>query len=314
MSHSPRRWWAPLAGLLVGLVLGVAYSWLIDPVELTNTHPALLRVDHRHDWVRLTALSYAADGDLARAKRRLVGIDDEDIEEALAALIEDYAAQGRSAETLRRLTTLAEALDIHTPAMLVYARTPTPTRPPPTSTRAPTSTPSPTPTLTPRPSRTPTNTPSPTPTPTPTRLSPLPTPAATSTPENLTPSPTPTPALAFRIAEKEQTCDPGAGQQIQIEVEDEEGQPMPGVSIWLTWAEGADRAVTGLKPELGRGYVDFAVEPDVAYAVAIDELSVPLTRNLQLEPCPPGEAGEEESEPALGGWYLAIERYVVKPE
>jgi len=61
---------APIIGLVIGLALGLAYTWVIAPVELVNTYPALLRTDYRWDWVRLAALSYVADGDMERARLR----------------------------------------------------------------------------------------------------------------------------------------------------------------------------------------------------------------------------------------------------
>ncbi|MGD1994180.1 MAG: hypothetical protein PVI59_13385, partial [Anaerolineae bacterium] len=84
-------------GVILGLTLGLIYAWLIDPVELVNTSPDLLRIDHRHEWVRMVALSYAADGDLQRARTRLRPLSPDDVEEAVVALIEAYAAQGRPA-------------------------------------------------------------------------------------------------------------------------------------------------------------------------------------------------------------------------
>ena len=44
-----------LVGIGIGLALGLVYTWVIEPVELVNTYPALLRTDYRRDWVRLAA-------------------------------------------------------------------------------------------------------------------------------------------------------------------------------------------------------------------------------------------------------------------
>ncbi|HIQ01033.1 MAG TPA: hypothetical protein EYH30_02705, partial [Anaerolineales bacterium] len=111
---------AVAAGTVLGLVLGLTYTWLIDPVELYNTVPALLRDDYRHEWIRLAALGYAADGDLDRAQARLESLEEGDVQVALAALIETYAVQGRPAETMRALSELAQEMGVDTPAMLVY--------------------------------------------------------------------------------------------------------------------------------------------------------------------------------------------------
>ena len=118
---------AVATGLTVGLVLGLIYAWLIAPVELYNTTPALLRSDYRHEWIRLAALGYVADGNLQRALSRLDGLEQEDVQTALAALIESYAAQGQPAEMLRTLSWLAEQRGVHTPVTVSYTHLTLPT-------------------------------------------------------------------------------------------------------------------------------------------------------------------------------------------
>ena len=290
---------APIVGLVIGLALGLAYMWSVAPVELINTYPALLRTDYRWDWVRMAALSYVADGDLERAHARLDGLEQDDVAGAMEALIEEYAAAGRPADTMRSLTALAEALDVHTPAMLVYRHTPA-------ASPVPTRTPSPTSTVTPTLSRAPTL--SPTRTPTPYVSSPLLTPtlSPTSTPvtPTLTPTPTPTPPLLdrLRLAEQEQRCEPGQAPHIEVVVRDERGAGLAGVEVWLTWSGGADRAVTGLKPSHGAGYADFDVEPGVRYLLGVGELGLPLVTDLRIEPCDV----EEDGEPLMCSWYVAL--------
>ena len=294
-----------VTGLVVGLLLGLVYTWGIAPVEFVNTHPALLRTDYRWTWVRLAALSYAADGDLARARARLDMLEQEDVAGAIEDLIEEYAAAGRPADTLRSLTTLAQALDVRTPAMLVYLHTPG--APPPTRTPSPTPTSTPTPTITPTP--TPTFTPTPTPTFTPTPTAELtgtlttPTPTPTLTP-TLTLTPTPTPPLPYRLqlSEQEQICAPGQAPRIELIVRSERGAQVAGIEVWLMWPGGADRAVTGLKPQSGAGYVDFNAEPGVSYTLGTTELGMPLVTGLQIEPCP----AEEDQEPVMGSWRIEL--------
>jgi len=298
---------APVVGLVIGLVLGLVYQWGLAPVELINTYPALLRTDHRWDWVRMAALSYVAEGDLERVRVRLDGLEQADVAGAMEALIEEYAAAGNPAGTMRRLTTLAEALDVHTSAMLIYQHTPGPSPP------APTRTPSPTPTLTP--SHTPTPPIVPTYTPTPYVPSPLrtSTPELTSTLPTLTLTPTPTPTLPFlhrlELSEQQQICEPGQPARIEVVVQDERGAGVTGVEVWLMWDGGADRAVTGLKPQHGTGYADFEAEPDVRYSLGVGELGMALVSNLRLEPCPVDEENEE-----IGSWRILLEPHSPETE
>ncbi|MEA3377484.1 MAG: hypothetical protein U9R72_14945 [Chloroflexota bacterium] len=296
----PLRRAAVLIGLGVGLALSLVYTWVVNPVKLTNTYPALLRSDHGHDWVRLVGLSYVADGDLEHARARLDSLEEEDVAGALGTLIEEYAAAGRSPRTLRRLTALARALDVTTPAMLVYADITV--SPVPTLTPTPTPSLTPTPTLTPSPTATPTETPTRTPSPTPTPEHTF-TPSPTSTPSpTFTPSPTPPLLKRLRLAEKEQLCDREQIPHIEVVVQDEDGEGVPGVDVWLTWSDGADRAVTGLKPGRGYGYADFNAAADVAYTVSVGELGLPLVTGLELEDCPV----EGDEEPFTGSWRLVL--------
>lgn len=280
MNGSLSRWAPLLIGLAFGLALGLVYTWVIDPVEVTNTYPSLLRTDYRWDWVRMVALSYAAEGDLGRAQARLSGISHTDISGSLQALIEEYAAAGRSADTLRRLSVLAQALNVHTPAMWVYLQTPAPTP-------VPTRTPTPFPGAEGSPTRPP-------------RTHVPPTATATPTP---TPTPTPLPISAFRVVEQEQICETGTSPRIEVIVQDAEGKGLAGIVIWLMWPGGADRAVTGLKPEKGAGYADFDVEPGVSYDLGTSELGVPLVSGLLLGSCPV----QEGEQPVTGSWRIVLE-------
>jgi len=44
-----------------------------------------------------------------------------------------------------------------------------------------------------------------------------------------------------------------------------------GIEVWVTWENGADRFVTGLKPDKGNGYGDFDMQPGGVYAIAVAE-------------------------------------------
>ncbi|MBN1177598.1 MAG: hypothetical protein JXD18_00170 [Anaerolineae bacterium] len=279
------------AGAILGLMLGLVYAWLIDPVDLYNTTPDLLRSDYLHEWVRLTALGYVVDGNVERVQARLAPVNDADVQAAFAALIESYATQGRPAETIRALSYLAEQIGVYTPAMDIYLGAdapPTPGSIPSPSPQAPI----------------PTVVLSPTPTfPAPPTLSPLPTPR---------PSP-------YRVVTQTLLCE-GTPPQLQVLVRqapppappvDEEEQeeaplgplPLPGVVLWLTWPGGADRAVTGLRPLIDPGYADFTLEPDTPYALSVDEPNAPVISGLTVQTCP----GEEGTQPRLGTWYVVLE-------
>lgn len=100
-----------------------------------------------------------------------------------------------------------------------------------------------------------------------------PEPTASATPEQV-PSPTPwptlTPAMTFALAEQTAICaEPGKQGSIRVWVRDVEGNGMPGVEVVVTWSTGQDRFFTGLRPQEGKGYADFAMTPQVEYEVAL---------------------------------------------
>lgn len=66
-----RRWLAPLAIGILGVVLGLLYGWLIDPVKFLDTTPASLRADYRTDYVLMVAESFHACQDTQLAQRQL---------------------------------------------------------------------------------------------------------------------------------------------------------------------------------------------------------------------------------------------------
>lgn len=286
---SRARFLALSLSMVLGLALGLVYAWLIDPVRLYNTTPPLLRSDYRHEWVRLAALGYVADGDMDRALARLQGLRRQDIQDALAAMIEAYAAYGQPAPTMRRLSQLAQQLDVYTPAMRVYLETP--------ETSAGGVLPTPTPT-----SPVPPASPTP-PTPTPTAAVPFPA---------VTPVPSP-----YRVVAQNLACEGPPGQlrvwvqappPLQPTVTPSPRRPTPtpagprpleGVVLWLLWADGADRAVTGLRPWISPGYADFNLQPGVFYALSVDEPNAPVISGLALPLCPDG---------GQGSWEIVIEK------
>jgi hypothetical protein len=113
-----------LIGLAVGLLLGLSYAWIIDPVRPLNAYPALLRSDYRQEWMLVAAQAYLGDGDLNLLQSRLSGLDDADLQQGLAAAIA-AVTMGPDSQAGKRARTLADMFDFPLPPSL--APTPTPT-------------------------------------------------------------------------------------------------------------------------------------------------------------------------------------------
>ena len=67
----PIRWIFIFIALLIGIGAGLAYGWVIDPVEFFNLTPDTLRADYKTDYVLMTAEAYRVEQDPGTAARRL---------------------------------------------------------------------------------------------------------------------------------------------------------------------------------------------------------------------------------------------------
>jgi hypothetical protein len=232
-----------LAGFLIGLALGLTYTWVIDPPPLTSTTPAALNPHDKEIYTVLIAAAYVADEDLDRTRSRLAGLEDPDTQKTIIDLAERFINEGRDPRDIRALARLSDALGDTSAAMRPFIAT---------STSTPTLTPTPTP---------------PPPTPTPTRVvRATPTPTATATPGR---TPTAQPAEMFAVVQSTALCDPTTDGLLRVYVRDETGQGVPGVQILVNWPGGEDRFFTGFKPEADAGYADFEMEPDEVYQVEL---------------------------------------------
>jgi hypothetical protein len=256
-----KRWLIVL--FVAGVSLGVVYARRLDPVRITTASPAQVTAAFRAIWIGLAAEALAQDGDWERTRARLDALRDPDLSQTVSALFDHSDAQGDKA-IARALAQLADRLGTRTANMSVYLIAPaTPTssapRPIDSGVRLPTVTSPPH----------------------------AATPGVTATPRPPTPVPTynPTYQVLSQIAE----CVPAAtAPQIRVTLQDAAGRGVPGATIWITWEGGADRFVTGLKPEIGAGYGDFDMLRDRHYNVSIDQPESVIVAGLRAQPCAAG--------------------------
>lgn len=71
-----RRWSGFLIVIVLGIVLGLLYGWVINPVEYVDTTPDSLRMDYKTDYVLMVAEAYRVEGSLGLAARRLALLGD----------------------------------------------------------------------------------------------------------------------------------------------------------------------------------------------------------------------------------------------
>jgi len=69
-EQSKKPWVVIVAGLLLGLVLGLIYAWAINPVEWTDAPIDMLRPELQDEYMRMAIDSYSVNQDVALAQTR----------------------------------------------------------------------------------------------------------------------------------------------------------------------------------------------------------------------------------------------------
>jgi hypothetical protein len=65
------RWLFIILALLAGIAAGLAYGWILDPVDFYNLTPDTLRADYKADYVLMTAEAFRTEQEPGLAARRL---------------------------------------------------------------------------------------------------------------------------------------------------------------------------------------------------------------------------------------------------
>lgn len=251
--------WEWIIALILGFGLGLAYAWVLSPVKYVDAEPIALRDNFKDHFRSAIAAAFASNGDLERARARLSLLGDPNPAQALTAQAQRMLAAGEALETIQQVAMLASALQGG-----VAANPPT---------EMPTNSPEPTEQIVAPETSTPeasqptieievTSTPIPVLTPT------------------LRPTHTPTPTLGapYQLVGQDTVCDPELAEGLlQIVVINATRRQIPGAEIILTWSSGEEHIFTGLKPELGHGYADYLMTPDVTYSIRMADGGTPAS-------------------------------------
>ena len=248
-----------MLALIIGIGLGLTYAWVISPVKYVDAAPLVLRDDFKDHFRAAVAAAYASTGDLERARARLTLLGDPNPSQVLTAQAQRMLAAGESSESVQQVAMLAAALQGET-----VANPPTPI---PTNSPEPLGQPINTPTSTPE-ADLPTTEAEPTSTPIP-LLTPTPRPTRTTTP---------TLGAPYQLVGQDTVCDPELAEGLlQVVVTNATRKQIPGAEIVITWSGGEEHIFTGLKPELGYGYADYLMTPDVTYSIRMADGGAPAS-------------------------------------
>lgn len=269
--------WDVLFALIFGVALGLTYAWIVAPVRVVDSAPKALRADFKDQYRAAIAASYASNGNLTRAQSRLALLEDADGYQALAAQAQQLLAAGQTRES-QQVAQLASALQGLVPTVA-----------PPTPTGQVAATPTQAANVSPVMSSTPFDT-----------ETPLPFYTATARP---TQTLVPTPGKPFELGSQENVCDESLGQGLlQVIAQLTSRRQLPGIELILSWSGGEEHFFTGLKPELGNGYADFAMSPGVTYTLRAAEGGV-IVPGLTPPTCPASTGGT-----FFGGIRVVLQR------
>ena len=289
--------WVWLLALTIGFGLGLTYSWAIAPVQYVQAEPHILRDDFKDHFRSAIAAAYASNADLERARARLTLLGDPDPPQALAAQAQRMLGTGESPETVQKVALLASALQGQVVANQLSSATetaipgtsisPNSSETPGLPTNLSTATVGTADTTAPTTETQSTNTPVP-------QLSATPRPTRT---------PTATLGAPYQLVGQDTVCEPDLAEGLlQVVVTDIRRNQIPGAEIIITWNNGEEHIFTGLKPELGHGYADFLMIPDVGYSVRIADGGTPAS-DLSAPECE-----STNGDPYLGGIRLTFQQ------
>jgi len=87
-----------LTGLILGLLLGLIYTWFINPTVYYDLSPARLAEQYQDTYRSSIAQVFAATGNLERAELRIGLLDDPDPVFSLGIKAQSLLAEGRTDE------------------------------------------------------------------------------------------------------------------------------------------------------------------------------------------------------------------------
>ncbi|MEB2334276.1 MAG: hypothetical protein OZ914_08175 [Anaerolineaceae bacterium] len=248
--------WIALPALLIGLGIGLTLAWVVFPLGAVNSSPDALRADFKDQYRSTIAAAFASNGNLERARARLELLGDTDAIVALNAQAQRMLADNKT-EQASDVAALAAALaqgNAYVVAPVLTTSTPYsyPTTQPTATEDDALSAPTTFDDFTP----------------------PTPETSLTQIVVEATARPTqtriPTQSAPFALTGQEVLCDANLPDGLlQILVLNANRKQLPGAEVHIAWAGGKESFFTGLKPELGNGYADFIMTPDVSYTVQL---------------------------------------------
>lgn len=110
-----------IIGFSVGLGLGLYLGWEAWPTEFTDAAPEILQDRYRRDYALMIAVTYALDGDLGSAERRVNSLGAGDTgQDFFFTVTLDTILRDEDEVAIRQMVRLAADLGLESPAFAPY--------------------------------------------------------------------------------------------------------------------------------------------------------------------------------------------------
>ena len=100
-----------LTGLIIGVILGLAYAWVVHPTPRGIVTPTVLSQKDKDHYRALIAFAFLSNRDLVRARARLETLGEPNMSQSLMDHAQRLLAQGGAESEVNALLTLLEALN-----------------------------------------------------------------------------------------------------------------------------------------------------------------------------------------------------------
>lgn len=107
--QAKRIFWFAVS-IIVGLALGMAYGWLVHPIDYAEVPPERLRMDYQADYVLMVAEVYAGDQDIQEAANRLEVLGSQPVLRYIQQAILTATEVGYSPQDIELLAKLSEGI------------------------------------------------------------------------------------------------------------------------------------------------------------------------------------------------------------
>lgn len=115
------RWIWFLFSIIIGIGLGLAYGWVLNPPGDQDTSPDTLRIDFKTDYVLMVSESFKSDSDPQLALQRLSLLGGPQPELHIQEALQFAQKVGYSEKDIGSIQTLLSSLQSHIPSQVESA-------------------------------------------------------------------------------------------------------------------------------------------------------------------------------------------------